>query len=385
VLGTAAGWPLPQLAEKRNVYWDATTTRSVNGRPLRADDQTWLPAAAPAAAPMTPAAHRVDFPGGQSVIARPAVAAGLPPAASALRLAVVLDRSRSMATRAGDVAAALQQLRDLGAAVDVYLTASEFRGEAPARAALAEVDPQTILYFGGQNAGELLAQYGALHAGEAYDAILVLTDGSGYELGPSPAPIPDPGAPVWMVHLGGAFPLGYDDATLEALQASGGGAVGSVDEALARLLAGRDGSRSDILDGYVWEVIASTEADLSIDADFAPLAARRLILATLPDPRLAAERLEVLDGLHAIAAEAGIVTPYSSMLVLVSAQQEAQLKRLEGQADRFDREFEAVGETVPNVAVTGVPEPEEWLLMFLGAALLAAYLYRQRRLLGLAR
>jgi putative PEP-CTERM system integral membrane protein len=188
-----------------------------------------------------------------------------------------------------------------------------------------------------------------------------------------------------MVHLGGAFPLGYDDATLEALQASGGGAVGSVDEALARLLAGRDGSRSDILDGYVWEVIASTEADLSIDADFAPLAARRLILATLPDPRLAAERLEVLDGLHAIAAEAGIVTPYSSMLVLVSAQQEAQLKRLEGQADRFDREFEAVGETVPNVAVTGVPEPEEWLLMFLGAALLAAYLYRQRRLLGLAR
>ena len=376
VLAQDSAWPLPRLAEKRNVYWDAGTVRLLNGQPMPADAEAWLPASAPASAPVTPRAHRVDFPNGESLVVTPITPAELPRPSGALRLAVVLDRSRSMAAQADAVAASLAQLQDLGAAVDVYLTAAEFRGEAPGRARLADLDPGRLLYFGGQNPGELLAQFAGLFAGETYDAILVLTDKSGYELGPSATELPALPAPVWMVHLGG-FPLGYDDATLEAIQASGGGAAGSVAEALTRLSAGG----ADLLDGYRWE-IAPADPAAATDPDFAPLAARRLILAKLPNPQLAAERLEVLDGLHALAAEAGIVTPYSSMIVLVTPQQEALLKQLEGQDDRFDREFEAVGETV---AVTGVPEPEEWLLMGLGAVLLAVYLYSRRRPLALVR
>ena len=49
-------------------------------------------------------------------------------------------------------------------------------------------------------------------------------------------------------------------------------------------------------------------------------------------------------------------------------------------ADRFQREVEDVGETAPDpVNVTGVPEPEEWLLLALAAALLAWYAYTRRR------
>jgi hypothetical protein len=82
----------------------------------------------------------------------------------------------------------------------------------------------------------------------------------------------------------------------------------------------------------------------------------------------------VLDGLHAIVIEYGIVTLYSSMIVLVTEQQEQLLKDAESRADRFEREFEQVGET--QLSVTGVPEPHEWLLM---AAMLAAYMMRTRR------
>ncbi|MBL8055814.1 MAG: TIGR02921 family PEP-CTERM protein [Anaerolineales bacterium] len=375
-LAQEQAWPLPRLAEKRNVYWDTATVRLLNGQAMPADADTWLPASAPASAPVTPRAHRVDFPGGESLVITPVSPAELPPPPAGLRLAVVLDRSRSMAAQADAVAAALGQLTGLGAAVDVYLTAAEVRGEPPTRAGLAEVDPGRLLYFGGQNPGELLAQFAALYTGETYDAILVLTDSSGYELGPSPADLPALPAPVWMVHLGG-FPLGYDDATLEAIQASGGGAAASLTEALTRLAAGG----ADVLDGYRWEH-APADPAAAADPDFAPLAARRLILAKLPNPQLAAQRLEVLDQLHALAAETSIVTPYSSMIVLVTAQQEALLKQLAGQDDRFEREFEAVGETV---AITGVPEPEEWLLMGLGAVLLAAYLYTRRRPAAMAR
>jgi exosortase/archaeosortase family protein len=191
---------------------------------LAGDTADWLPAWVPAAAPVKPVAHRVDLPGGETVIARPVVASDLPKPPAGLRLAVALDRSRSMADRAADVRAVLARLAEVsqsGATIEVYLTASKYRGEAPARIGLAALDPR-ILYYGGQNAAELLAQFNALHASEKYDAIFVLTDGTGYELGGSNVKVPVPDAPVWMIHLGGNLPLGYDDATLEAIQASGG-------------------------------------------------------------------------------------------------------------------------------------------------------------------
>jgi len=225
-------WTLPRLAERRNVYWDDASVRLMNGEPMAADEETWLPAAVRATAPVEPAAHRVDFPGGQSVVARPVGSEELPEAPGDLRLAVVLDRSHSLADRAAEVEAALGRLAEAAdgdAAVDVYLTVSQYRGEGPSRVGLDDLAVDEIVYFGGQNAAELLAQFDALQEGEDYDVIFVLTDGSGYELGAGDVEVPIPDAPVWMVHLGGDFPLGYDDATLEAIQASGGGVAGGVE------------------------------------------------------------------------------------------------------------------------------------------------------------
>lgn len=404
VLARGDDWPLPHLAEKRNVYWDTTSVRLVNGEPMVADAETWLPASVPATAPVEPVAHRVDFPGGETVVVWPTSAGELPGLSDNLRLAVVLDRSRSMAEHAAEVAGALARLAKVansGANVDVYLTASKYRGEAPFRVSLVELDPDSIMYYGGQNAAELVAQFDALRNGRDYDAIFVLTDGSGYELGAGDVEVPRPDMPVWMVHLGGDFPLGYDDGTLEAIQASGGGVAGDIEEALTRLAVGLETERrgtspgtslsttSDVVDGYVWATVPTEAAETgqsgmitlhTADDNFAAFAARRLILATMHRQRAALDQLDSLDYLHALAVEHSLVTPYSSMIVLVDERQAKLLDQLEARGDRFLREYEDVGETVPENAltVTGVPEPEEWLLLALTGAMLIWYVRTRR-------
>jgi len=390
VLAQEGGWALPQLSEKANVYWDALSERQVNGEAVDGETEAWLPATVPAANPVVPAAHLVAFPSGQTVILRPAEDLETPGLPAAARLAVVLDRSRSMQLHFSGAAAALSQLQAIAPDADLYLTSSDYRGEDPTVEKLADIDPASVVYFGGQDAAQLLAQFFSLSAGRHYDAVFVLTDGSGYALGggePAPAA---PDAPIWMVHLGGGLPLGYDDATLQAIQSSGGGVAASLDEALIRFEAFSRGSGQegaglrDIQDGYEWEVILEGESGQARDAishdagdPFAALAARRLILAEMYQARGQIDDLATLDRLHDLAKEYGIVTPYSSMIVLVNRIQDQRLEDLSGTDNRFEREGEEIGETVPApFEVTGVPEPHEWLLLAIGAVLLAWYWYK---------
>jgi hypothetical protein len=128
---------------------------------------------------------------------------------------------------------------------------------------------------------------------------------------------------------------------------------------------------ADVIDGYIWEVAPSQLADgPAASDDFAVFAVRRLILAELYRRRDALEQLHTLDYLHALAIEHSLVSPYSSMIVLVNVEQQKLLDQLEQRGDRFQREYEAVGETQNPFTVTGVPEPHEWLLLALVALLL---------------
>jgi len=312
---------------------------------------------------------------------------------SDMKIAVVLDRSRSMERYAPSVTETLDELQTFASDVDIYLTSSAYRGEPASVAKLADIAPDKIEYIGGQNATKLLGQFIALSGGRSYDALFVLTDGTGFSLGGEPANLPLPDAPVWMVHVDGNFPYGYDDGTLEAIYASGGGVAGSLEEALTRLMISQDSVENpditsrDVLDGYEW-VTFPTEAAIPTDADiithdgddpFAALAARRLILSEMYLQRGQIDKIETLDGLHEIAVEQGIVTPYSSMIVLVTKLQQQRLDRLEDQDNRFEREVEEMGETAPApMEVTGVPEPHEWLLIILGMIILGWYAWQKR-------
>ena len=190
--------------------------------------------------------------------------------------------------------------------------------------------------------------------------------------------------------FGPAVSFSLNPGMIEAIQASGGGVVGSLDEALDRLAFGMlgDGAHRDLLDGYLWSVLptelaASQAQGAAIhDAghDFAALAARQMILSEMRQHRGTLDDLETLDQLHALAQEYGIVTPYSSMIVLVDNRQQFMLDNLSELEDRYSREQEAIGETTPSTTarLTGVPEPEEWLLLGLAAVLLAWYVLRPR-------
>lgn len=393
-------WPMPYLADERNVYWDGNSQRQVNGAPMT-DLERWLPSSLPVAGNAERRGHRVDFPNGQSVIIQPAAARELPDL-SPQRLAIVVDRSRSMADLADEVAQAFAVLEQTGSMLDVYLTASEYRGEPPRKTGLDDINPAEIIYYGGQNPADLLTQFEALSDEEQYEAILVLTDGGGYQLTDDSITFTTPSAPLWMVHLAGQFPLGYHDDILEGIQASGGGVVAQVETALTRLAVSLDDRAGnptaettfDSLEGYDWQTMPTAEAEAEFgdslethlpSEPFAAFAARRLILATMQQQRHQLEQLDILDGLHALAIEHSIVTPYSSMIVLVTKQQEKLLKRLEEGDDRFEREFEDVGETEGQLAVSGVPEPEEWLLIALVVGMLGWGYWRKRNGAGLSR
>ena len=385
-------WPLPALADLRNVYWDDKTVRLVNGVET-AVSEAWLPPEIPAASPITPATHLTQFAEGQIVQARPATAEDVPAIPADVNIAVVLDRSRSMAEISDDVAAALTQVYGLANNVDVYLTASAFRGEEPSVVSLANLNVADIIYFGGQDAAELLSQFNELYNNQPYDIVLVLTDQTGFGIMDESLEIAVPKMPVWMIHLGGNFPLGYDDATLAVIQGSGGGVAATVDEAVTRWLVKADAAESDVVtdlvDGYVWQTgaleqmaeLTAVSANLiehKTTDDFAALAARQVILAAMQRHREKLSSLDLLDSLHALAQDQSIVTPYSSMIVLVNERQEQLLKELEEQDDRFEREFEDVGET-ETISVTGVPEPEEWLLLILAGLVLVWYWSKSRR------
>ncbi len=321
------GFPLPSLSERRNVYWDGRTERSLAGGSVEWADDEWLPAEIPASDYGGPRVHRADFEGGQSVVAVPAshntgVAGGVEGAVGTVgtdeggagigrsgdvvaravslpvdgRIAVVVDRSRSLGEVENALFESLAELRalvadgpsgsELAAAavvaedsasnvaedsaadiaddsavdvevddpddaqpddaqpgvdqsleVDVVLTSSPVRGEPPRIVPFGSLSNSDLTFFGGQTPAELLGQFDMLREEEAYDVILVLTDAGAFTTQADVPSFPDLGAPLWMVHVGGAFPPGYPDALLEAMRSSGGGASGSVTEALSRSFA----------------------------------------------------------------------------------------------------------------------------------------------------
>lgn len=382
----ADGVPLPRLLERRNVYWDDRTervgmtmpARGLLDVPVRGAEAggPWLPEAHPTAA-ASRASHRVVVGDGVVVTATPYDET--PPVPTGHRYAVVLDRSYSMRTHADAAAEALAYLRDTVAPrndLDVFVTAGWGAG-LPVRldAVPAAAD---LLWFGSLDTHEMLAQYDALRADQRYDAVLLLTDAGTYDLAAAdPRGVPETGGPLWMVHLGGALAPAYDDALLQAVQGSRGGVATTVAEVMGRLAVWEShGPGVDALDGYLWRVEEGATDATGPDADpaFAALAARRYVLHQARTADMAA--VANLDAAHAVAKAARVVTPYSSLLALVDEAQRRRLAELEAQEDRFTREGESGVEalTAPfdPFAVTAVPEPEEWALLLLGAALLVA-------------
>ena len=393
-LADGAGWSLPRLAAARNVYWDDDDTRrTIDGR--ASEHQGWLPPRLAAA--VSPESHELVI-DGYRVRAQPARPTGHPEG----RLAVVVDTSLSMRDHADEVRSTLDELVTRGLDFDLYVSPSPWSADRPQQVSLADFDPD---YYGGHTFEGVLADFAASRGGRAYGAVIVVTDGGSFAFLSSEQPIavgrqqqsdaereavahasstienlaaaswPEP---IWMLHLGG-LPHAYRDQLTDLIRRTHGGVETRLDPLIARLA-------SAVVDDYAWEFEATHEQTSAAagDGGFAAIAASALI-GHLGGGHLGGGTAD-LDALHAIAKRYAVVTPWSSMIVLVDDAQRRALKAASEADDRFDREAESGVEatTTPNAAleVSGTPEPHEWMLLALASLGLLA-ISRGRRSAGL--
>lgn len=378
------GWPLPQLSEKRNIFWTDKTAHTRGEKSVALSDAEWFEASLPAK-PAQPKAHTVNLADGYRITAEPMVRTDkvLP---TGQKLAVIVDSSYSM----GEHSDALKQAVDeLGAianknSLDFYLTAFD----QPAKLTTKTIDTQAISFYGSLQPAEMLQQFATLRADRAYDAVLLLTDEGTYELAKNQAELPNIGAPLWIVHVNGKVPSAYEDGLLQKLQASRGGVNTSVTSTLERIALGSKDIAA--LDGYTWKVesVAGEKQIRELPENKEPesqkpepleaITARQLIYQQ--SRTLDTTQVSALDAVHAVAKRTGIVTPYSSMLVLVDERQREALKAAEAGEDRFEREVEDGQDdlTQPgNPLAASVPEPSQVLSMAVGA--IALILLKRKR------
>jgi putative PEP-CTERM system integral membrane protein len=389
----AHGWPLPQLAERRNVFWDKNTKRTFNGQAIAFEDTSrdkWFESLLPTSNQITPQARQVSLPNGDRIAIKPLSQKDyqLP---KGKRFAIVVDSSRSMGEYQEEIQRTVQWLETKAEKdndFDVFISTS-YGGKPQRIDSLKDFKLPEGTFYGLLRPQEILQQFSKLQGNTSYDAVLVLTDQGNYELTDEKASVPKIAAPLWIVHFGG-LPAAYDDATLDAIIKSGGGVASSVAGVLERTATqtALGSSVKNVVDGYAWSWETSTTDIKSDNPDkdtpkdnFLPLAARQVVRYISQDADLT--QVSELDRIHALAKRYNIVTPYSSMIVLVNDAQREALKRAEQESDRFNRTVEdnqlpqpssATG--IPTANVSGVPEPSEWLLIGIVAIALAAIAQR---------
>lgn len=387
VAASANGWPLPQLAERRNVFWDKNTKRTFNGSAITSKDSSkdeWFDSLLPAADRITPQPRQVSLPNGDRIAIKPLSQKDyqLP---KGKRFAIVLDSSRSMGEYQEEIQSTVQWLEtkvEKDNDFDMFISAS-YGGKPQRIDNLKDFKLPEGTFYGLLRPQETLQQFSKLQGNTTYDAVLVLTDQGNYELTDEKAAVPKIAAPLWMVHFGG-LPAAYDDATLDAITKSGGGVASSVAGVLERTAtqAALGSSVKNVADGYTWSWETST-TDIKSDKkdipkdNFLPLAARQVVRYISQEADLT--QVSELDRIHALAKRYNIVTPYSSMIVLVNDEQRAALKKAESESDRFKRTVEdnqlpqpPIASGIPTANVSGVPEPSEWLLIAIVGVALAA-------------
>lgn len=386
VMKQGNNWPLPQLNERRNVYWNQNTQRTIDGKPVTGTDK-WLPESI-SADKSAPAVHQLTLPNGSNIIAKPFDPKGysLP---QNKRLAIVLDSSYSMNAHRPELVKAIDWLKAKvlpNNQMNLYLTAS------PATQAkslpLSDFNPNNAVFYGSIEPQQMLSQFDTLRkeaVNSEYDAIIAITDQGSYELVADKNPTKSVSAPLWMVHLGG-LPSAYDDATLAAIQSSGGSISTDIQTVMQRIATlpslGENTSLLSVVDNYAWFLSQTPDPNVKQpDQDFAPIAARQWV--TQVSQSLKPTQLKELDAVHVLAKRYNLVTPYSSMIVLVNDQQKQDLKNAEQGKDRFQREGEDQQLLSPQQLplpqssnVSSTPEPAEWLLLAI-VTLLLGMVYRR--------
>ena len=377
-------WPMPQLLEKRNIFWNEDTKFTVNGKTLYDTEvlngfpkQTVLPKAKSETSTML-------FQLGEQQIQAIERQKSLEPLPKNGRFAILIDGSYSMQTHYSDALIILAELNQRGIQFDSYFCQETCQPFA------VENGLNPPVFFGKSQTLQHLQAFSKIKHEIPHDAVLVLTDAGSYELETPESKQPlSLQQPLWLVHLGDTLPYAYDDKVLDTLYRSKGGIAKSAEEALRRyqllgngqlpaeLLAPDDAKLISVSAQYLW-FARVTKAEANRPSNIAASHWIKHLIRTEDT-----SKLETLDQVHQVAKANNIVTHYSSMLVLVNDRQKEALENAEQQDDRFDREVETGKQTATTpsdpFAVPAVPEPEEWALIIIALMLLTYTLWRRRQ------
>ncbi|PAX51425.1 TIGR02921 family PEP-CTERM protein [Brunnivagina elsteri] len=398
------GWALPQLGEKRNIYWTNglvnKTKRIRNGQVInqiynekndknqKSDD--WLEAYLPGNKELGIHTVNLSFSTNEyKITAKPLNTQdySLP---INQRFAIVLDTSRSMNSHIQELEKTWNWLRKEGFAnnnladndADLYLTS--IPGTEPKRLDdINQFKPGKMTFYGTMQLKEMLQQFDKMRGNTNYDGILLVTDEGSYELSDDKKNLPKINSPLWLVHLG-SLPKAYDDTIIKAIADSNGGVSTDISEVLKRQATKSKLGNSvvNVIDGYAWfmEKLTNPSSSLSTPNSFDSLAARQLITGLSREKNL--DQLAELDAIHELAKRFKIVTPYSSMIVLVNDEQRRQLKEAEADKDRFNRKIESGKEdlTKPSnpLKSASIPEPSTGIAVVIAGILFFVFTKKRR-------
>lgn len=375
---------LPTLLEKRNVYWTTATKRLVNGTE-NSHIQDWMP---PLFASNIMASETLEtklaFKNMIYTVSTQAVPAKLMKPTDPQKFAVLVDTSYSMRLQQEQIGQALNWAAKQQA--DVFIQPVQ---EPLQKLGVSQQHMPAITFFGLQSTSDLWNQAASLQVRSSYQAVFVLTDSGSYELTPDKPTLITAKAPIWLVHLDQLAPA-YEDKVMYQLLSSHGGVATSINAAYQQFLLQQKVAASQRIHGtQLWNFAAepaemfTTEPAVMNDEikgnQGDPIAAKLLIdyLAS----QAADLTLETLDAIHQIAKSYSVITPYSSMIVLVNDEQREQLKKAEQEKNRFDRTVDSGVEALSkpdNLMVSAVPEPETWILIMISFLLLYGLARRMR-------
>ncbi|MEM6613953.1 MAG: TIGR02921 family PEP-CTERM protein, partial [Cyanobacteria bacterium P01_C01_bin.72] len=256
VMQQDSGWALPQLAEKRNIYWNWQTKRIRAGKVKRFFPDVWLEDFTQPEQDLDLASHQVNLQDGYTVTARPLTGADYSFPKNK-NYAFILDTSYSMREQQEAISKSLDWWRkNIGEQsanhVDLYLTDNNQKG-AKRLENWEDLDLNQLTFYGSLQTEQMLQQFTTLRQSRNYDAVLLLTDQGSYELSEDGQTLPEIQSPLWMVHLGGQLPRAYADAVLQAIQNSHGGVATDIETVIKRL-ATEEMQTAAVVDGYSWEV-----------------------------------------------------------------------------------------------------------------------------------
>ncbi|MBU2713688.1 TIGR02921 family PEP-CTERM protein [Zooshikella harenae] len=378
-------WPLPQLLDNRNMYWDDSLQITVNDQWVDSGSHG-LPETVTLNSNETKKKAHIAVIDDTYLLAEPIKDEFNFEAEQTKRLnmGILVDSSKSMQQQQDAIIQTSTWLQEKGIQHTFYQCNNGCK--------ILTADKNSFNFFGNIQPLQQLSQWQKEVKLNQYNALIMLTDEGSYELESSANTDHFSNIPLWLVHLNGKLPYAYHDDMLALLRKNQGGTTVTLREAIYKLIlkqnASSDRYLSDnkrlilITDHYKWYILPQKGSfQVNEKGPFTRIASRQWLnyLSQIHD----ISKPEILDKLHSIAVEQHIVTDYSSMLALVNERQKRLLKEAEGKEDRFDREVETGQEDITSpmdmFSVQTVPEPEEWLLIGLVIGMLCVVYYRRKR------